>query len=592
MAQELPIAQFAVDKEQRVTSWNNACHFLTGCPASAALGTKRHQEFFGGSDGLCLVDALLRVREGVNPGTLLGQEVQPVALQPGAWWQEKQSLPLVGNTLFVHYVVWLLYNTQGQVTGAVQTIFPETALETSAENKPLPLADYRILAENIGDGFLLNQNEKLVLVNKAFANLLGYADAEELIGLPIAELIAPSHREIFLQRHYGKLSGEFFARNTWPHLTKQGTVVWLEGHPKRIVWNGQHAILSTLINVTEAYEREQHMQKEAQQLRQENQTLKSSLKKSYNFHKIIGRSASMEHVYGLLLRAAADTATVLIYGESGTGKELAAQAIHGLGARAKEPFVAINCGAIPAELLESEFFGAKRGAFTGAYAGKVGYLAQAKGGTLFLDEVGDLPLPLQVKLLRALDQGGYYPVGSAQTLQTDVRIIAATNRNLVADVAAGRFREDLFYRLHVIPIHMPPLRERKEDIPLLLEYFFSKYAPAGQHPVFPAHMVNQLYAYDWPGNVREFMNTVQRYLTLGTLDLIHQTPQPLPLTGEIYGEENDSPGAQQTLHESLQAHEHAIIQKTLQYTKGNRSKAAQLLGISRRHLYRKILEYT
>lgn len=458
--------------------------------------------------------------------------------------------------------------------------------------------DYRTLVENIGDGFLINQNERLILVNRAFARMLGYDRAEDIIGLRIEALIAPDHREAFLRKHHGKLGGLEVPKNVWPHLTKDGAVVWLEGHPKRIVWNGRQAILSTLVDVTAAHEREERMALEAERLREENCRLKSSLlRNSYTFQRIVGKSEVMRRVYDLLLKAAADSATVIIYGESGTGKELAAQAIHALSSRAAAPFVAVNCGAIPAELLESEFFGVRRGAFTGAYADKAGYLEEARGGTLFLDEVGELPLNLQVKLLRVLESGTYNPLGSPCARKADVRLVAATNRNLVSEVAEGRFREDLFYRLHVLPVTLPPLRERKEDIPLLLEHFASQYTREGTPPIFPRRVVERMYAYDWPGNVREFGNTVQRYLTLGTLDLIHGDHGKPPSVGP-------SPAANASVHrleasavrvaapavvplrDALDACKRAAVAAALEAAGGNHSEAARLLGISRRHLYR------
>lgn len=450
--------------------------------------------------------------------------------------------------------------------------------------------DYRILVENIGDGFLINQKEHLVLVNQAFARMLGYDRVEDIIGRRIETLIAPSHREAFLRKHHGKLGGLEVPKNVWPHLTRSGKVVWLEGRPKRIMWNGGQAILSTLVDVTAAHEREERMRRETEQLREENCRLKSSLlRNSYTFQHIVGKSEAMRRVYDVLLKAAADSATVIIYGESGTGKELAAQAIHALSSRASGPFVPVNCGAIPAELLESEFFGVRRGAFTGAYADKTGYFGAARGGTLFLDEVGDLPLHLQVKLLRVIESGTYNPLGSPCARKADARLVAATNRNLVQEVAEGRFREDLFYRLHVIPVTLPPLRNRKEDIPLLLEHFASQYAREDTPPIFPRRVVEQMYAYDWPGNVREFGNTVQRYMTLGSLYLIHDvSPGAEPSAARSEPSPARPAPAVARLRDALAACERATITAALEAAGGNHSEAARLLGISRRHLYRKL----
>jgi len=227
--------------------------------------------------------------------------------------------------------------------------------------------------------------------------------------------------------------------------------------------------------------------------------------------RLLGTSDAIAHVRGVIARVGPSDATVLLLGESGTGKEVAARSIHALSPRADRPFIAINCGALPSEILESELFGHKRGSFTGAVRDKEGLLRAADGGTLFLDEIGDAPLQVQVKLLRVLQEGCYFPVGSTEAVRGDVRIIAATHHDLQADVLAGRFREDLFYRLHVVPIAMPPLRERREDVPLLAELFLSR--ASAKHGVNTVHIapdaLHLLLEHSWPGNVRELANVVE-----------------------------------------------------------------------------------
>ena len=619
-----PVPLFAINAGHEICFWNAACAALTGLSAELAMGTRAHREVFAPSGGPTLADALLDAVSGIEAGgeaahspaasspvhglaeTLAAllhcppADLSPWSVAEGGWLLRGQALRAQKKLRLDHIAA--LYG-EGANRMVVQAVLP-CPVQRAVQEVPAPQTesvadDYRTLAENIGDGFLLNQDERLILVNQAFARLLGYDRVEELIGRHIAELIAPSHREAFLRKHHGKLGGLKVIKNTWPHLTRDGGVVWLEGHPKRIIWNGKQAILSTLVDVTESHEREERMEREAARLRMENTMLKSSLlKNSYKFHNMVGKSAAMRDVYELLMRAANDMANVIIYGESGTGKELAAHAIHELGLRAKGPFVAVNCGAIPAELLESEFFGVKRGAFTGAYADKSGYFDEARHGTLFLDEVGDLPLNLQVKLLRVIDSGSYQPVGSPETRKADARILAATNRNLVEEVAAGRFREDLFYRLHVIPIHLPPLRARKEDIPLLLEYVATRYAsrPAShkEPPIFPRHVLEKMYAYAWPGNVREFINTVQRYMTLGVLDLIHKSAGDKhdrgdPAARSETGSRSSLPSLL-PLKDAIARCEKETVEAALREADGNRAQAARLLGISRRHLYRKLGE--
>ena len=274
-----------------------------------------------------------------------------------------------------------------------------------------------------------------------------------------------------------------------------------------------------VIDITERKQAEKMLKEQEVYLRRENVRLKSSIRDRFRFGNIIGKSRSMQQVYERILNAAATDANVIIYGESGTGKELVAQAVHNMGNRRDGAFVTVNCGAIPENLLESEFFGYTKGAFTGAEKNKHGYLDLADGGTLFLDELGEIGLTIQVKLLRVIEGMGYRPVGSDQMHHPDIRIIAATNRDLAQLVRAGRMREDFYYRIHVIPVHLPPLRERKEDIPLLIDHFFQQYGDRRNLPPVTGEMLDVAMAYEWPGNVRELQNVVHRYVTLKQFDV-------------------------------------------------------------------------
>ena len=276
-------------------------------------------------------------------------------------------------------------------------------------------------------------------------------------------------------------------------------------------------------------------QKQDNTIRQENKELRERLKARCS-GDIVGNSPQITAVFDLIAKAAAVDDNVVVYGESGTGKELAARAIHDGSSRYQQPFVAVNCGAIPESLFESELFGYKKGAFTGATADKKGYLDQADGGTLFLDELGEISLMGQVKLLRAIEHGGFTPVGGAQIHRPDVRIIAATNRDLLERVNEGAMRRDFYYRIHVIPIHLPPLRERKADIPLLVEHFLKAYPSNKRFEYMDSEMLHAFMLYDWPGNVRELQNVLYQYLSLGTARLgtvigettPHRRPLPKP----------------------------------------------------------------
>jgi transcriptional regulator with PAS, ATPase and Fis domain len=305
-----------------------------------------------------------------------------------------------------------------------------------------------------------------------------------------------------------------------------------------------------------------------------------------SMHGVVGLSESLVEVYRVIDRVADTTCTILITGESGTGKELVARAVHRVSPRAPKAFVAVNCGAIPEALLESELFGHARGAFTGAHANKVGRIALAEGGTLFLDEIGEMPMSLQVKLLRVLQAREYSPVGDNRTLKADVRIVAATNVNLESAVQAGTFREDLYYRLNVIHLNVPALRERPEDVPLLVQHFLKK----AKERVGRANIggvsraAAQILAdYQWPGNVRELENTVERAVLLCQGELIEPKDLPQRLCG-LGVEKRVSPRLPDVgldLRNAVESFENQLIRQALERTKWNKKQAASLLGLNR-----------
>ena len=320
--------------------------------------------------------------------------------------------------------------------------------------------------------------------------------------------------------------------------------------------------------------------------------------KSEPDNRIVGCSVVMQNLFKSVGRVAQSNATVLISGESGSGKEVIAKAIHENSLRKDQPFVRIDCGSIPEGLMESELFGHEKGAFTGAIAAKPGKFEVACGGTLFIDEVGDLPLPLQVKLLRAIQEREFERVGGNAVLRMDVRIIAATNRNLPEMVEQGRFREDLFYRLNVVPLHVPALRERAEDIPLLVDYFIKKAARAAgcMTPLLTQEARELLLRYSWPGNVRELANVLERAVVMsnGVIDLPDVSGIANPLltsTPRVEKSEEIVVPFAGTLREMTHCLEREIIIRTLKKHGGNRMRSAQALDISRRSLLYKLEEH-
>jgi two-component system nitrogen regulation response regulator NtrX len=376
-------------------------------------------------------------------------------------------------------------------------------------------------------------------------------------------------------------------------LRPEATVVVISGHgtietaikaTRLGAWDFIEKPLSlekTLVTVTRALEHGR--------LERENAALRAQLEQRT---EIIGNSAVLRALREQIATAAPTSGRVLIHGENGSGKELVARAIHALSARAEQPFVEVNCAAIPEELIESELFGHERGAFTGAQARRRGKFEVADGGTLFLDEIGDMSLKTQAKVLRALEEQAFERVGGRETLKVDVRVIAASNRDVISLIAQGGFREDLFYRLNVIPIEVPPLRARREDVPALIEHFIRVFCAENgkrRKTVAPAALTYFL-SYDWPGNVRELRNMVERLVIMVPGEMIGAEDVPPPVRPKT-----DSPstaaGDGKPLKEARDGFERAYILAELRAQDWNMTRTAERLGIERSHLYRKIRAY-
>ncbi len=332
---------------------------------------------------------------------------------------------------------------------------------------------------------------------------------------------------------------------------------------------------------------------EYQSAMRENTMLKKEVRNKYKFENIIGTSRPMQDIYGLINKVADTDSTILIQGESGTGKELVARALHFNSRRANNPFVAVNCSALPENLLESELFGHKKGAFTGAFQDKAGLFEEAEGGTIFLDEVNSMALSLQTKLLRVLQERMIRRVGDTKTVPVNVRVVAASNEQLNDKMKSGAFREDLYYRLAVIPMDLPALRERPEDIPLLVQHFLQKNAAqyGTEAKKIDADAVEGLQRYNWPGNVRELENAVERACALCEEGVVKMADLPPAVQGRGAGANRDNiieMPIGQRLDEFIQSEERAYIEQTLRFNNGSREKTASMLGISMATLYRKL----
>ena len=327
-------------------------------------------------------------------------------------------------------------------------------------------------------------------------------------------------------------------------------------------------------------------------LEAQNEYLRGQAEERYQFAELVGGSEKMQKIFRTVERVAPTDSSVFIAGESGTGKELVARAVHNLSKRAGGPFIKVNCGALTETLLESELFGHEKGAFTGAIKTKMGRFELADGGTLFLDEIGDVPLSMQVKLLRVLQEQEFERVGGEQTIKVDVRVVSATHKNLDEEVAAGRFRQDFYYRLHVVPVEIPPLRERREDIPLLVQHFVEKLAPKVNPQVrgVADDALGRLMAYGWPGNVRELENVIEQALVFADGAAIGVGALPAMLQGPG-GEDTLDVPREMSLPDILEDLERQLILKAFRKAGGVKTETARLLGIKTSALYYKLDKY-
>ncbi|MBW1894420.1 MAG: sigma-54-dependent Fis family transcriptional regulator, partial [Deltaproteobacteria bacterium] len=508
---------------------------------------------------------------------------------PQAWEATDFFQNLGGKPRHVFFLAAPIFDKDGKMIGAIETLQDITRRIKAEKELRASEGRYRKLAENVADGVILIQNKTLIFANQAFAGIFGYDSSDNPLVKKVVDLISMEVKQSVGEYKKALEQGQSVESvSQLQTATSDGKDLWVEAHNSVIMWEGEPAILTTLRDVTKTKLQEIAIQEEAEHLRKENKKLRYSIKGQYRFGRIIGKSQVMQEVYDLILKAADTKDNIIIYGETGTGKELVAKEIHNMSERLNGEFVPVNSGAIPESLIEREFFGHKKGAFTGATMDTHGYLDIADGGSLFLDEIGDLSLNMQVKLLRAIEDGGYTPVGSNKVKKSDFRIIAATHKDLKQMVNMGQTRRDFFYRIHVIPIHLPPLRDRKEDIPLLVNHFLQSLSD-GEITSIPEEIMETLYEYNWPGNVRELQNMLRRFIGVGSLDFIDLASDSIPkrdkAPSDILEDENKD------LFASVEDFEKSIIIKALEKNRWHKEKTALELGISRRTLFRKLTNY-
>jgi len=432
-----------------------------------------------------------------------------------------------------------------------------------------------------------DRNWTMEFVSEGCLELTGYHPADMVNNSVIAysDLVHPEDREKLWVDVQECLTIKKPFRLAFRIMTKSGEVKWVWEQGIGVYSNDSKliAIEGFISDITE-------QKKMEQQCRVENTLLKQNITQSYKFCDIVGKSEVMQEIFDFILQASGTHSNVVIFGESGTGKELVANAIHKMSDRRDKLFMPVNCGAIPENLIESEFFGHKKGAFSGANSDQPGFLDLADGGTLFLDEIGEVNLNIQVKLLRALEGSGYTPVGGNVVKKPNLRIIAATNKDLKEHVAKGLIREDFFYRIHVLPVTLPPLRDRKEDIPLLVSHFAKIFGRLNEDSSIPHDFLTAIKDYQWPGNIRELQNVIQRYITLNKIEFSelkqvpHAVSQPKITTSDIKREEIPLQGV-------INQTEKQVILSMLEKHQWRRSEVAKLLDINYRTLLRKIKKY-
>lgn len=438
-------------------------------------------------------------------------------------------------------------------------------------------ARFKVLSEATFEGILIHDEGCIIEVNQTLEKMFGYQRAE-VLGKNVLEFVAPGFHQVVLDHIRANNDTLYEAKG----IRQDGSIFPVEVQARTMPYQGRKVRVVAIRDITW----QKTMEQEHAQLQREVRSFRSTLQERYKFGEIIGKSPAMQEVYQSVANASASDANVLVCGESGTGKELIAHTIHQLSERKARAFVPVNCGAVPENLFEREFFGHRKGSFTGADRNKEGFFDLAHRGTLFLDEIGELNTLLQVKLLRAIDQGEYTPIGSNTLKTVDVRIIAATNQNLKELLQQGSIREDFYYRIRVIVINLPPLRERKEDIPLLVECFLEQYGAANKSLSIPGRLMDALCAHHWPGNVRELQNELQRYLLEGRLEFIES--ERIEQNG---GSDIESVQKGLNFRKAVEAYEKRLIVRALIQNAGRQGKTAAMLGIPPRTLYEKIKKY-
>lgn len=590
----LPYPTYVINKDGNIIAWNRAMVALTHVDTKTVLGKNYKtylREIYGPEASLLI--------EMVSTEAVSGETGVPsLPDQPS----ESRGVDSDGRTVFEERFIPGLHEGKGgyvwitaapildgdnKIAGAIESIRDITQIKQTERNireserrlstlmNNLPGMAYRIVKDDNG--------WHVEFVSQGCGQIFGY-EPSYFIGrdaMDLKRLIHPDDLSRVVDKILSAVAGMTAFSNEYRIISAEDETKWVFDKAEVVSrhTDGSRCIEGFMADFT-VYK------KMEEKLKNENLVLRSTMRDRSRFQGIIGRCQAMQDVFELILKAATTEDNVFVSGESGTGKELVAQAIHKLSDRKDSSFVAVNCAAIPENLIESEFFGTARGAFTGANADKKGYLEAAEGGTLFLDEIGDISPSLQVKLLRAIDGGGFSPVGSRRIVHPNIRIIAASNKDLEKLVDSGNMRQDFFFRIHVIPIHLPPLRERGDDLFLLINHFLKLYSTTGSITALTGQDLETLRNHHWPGNIRELQNVLKRYIALKSLRFMKiphsQREELTPSVDTIKMTDADS-----LKHAAVQF-EKKLIQSTLDQARWNKTQAAKLLGVSRKTLFRKM----
>jgi len=583
----LPDPTYVIDVDRKIIAWNRALEKMVGVKKQDVIGEPFRSfvtSFYQGNKPI-LID-------------LLGFDVDTVKLKDGTITENngvlsvERFLPNINGGDGGH--VWItagsILDSHMNLVGAVETIRDITQIKNvqkkirksekrlSAVMNNLPGMAYRIVK---------NGTWKMEFVSQGCRFLTGY-EPTFFANQDLSKFFALIHED-----DIDRVEKEFQAamdRKRSFHAeyrikVANGETKWVFNRAEGATFDYEGSIrIEGFITDFTGYKNME------QKLRNENLLLRSTMRDRYKFGNIIGNSKVMQDVYETILKAATTSDSVFIYGESGTGKELVSLAIHNSSDRRDKRCVTVNCGAIPENLIESEFFGFKKGAFTGATADKKGFLEAADGGTLFLDEIGEISLNMQVKLLRAIEGGGFNPIGSQKLIRPDLRIIAASNKNPMELVKNGNMRSDFYFRIHVIPIDLPPLREREDDIFLLVDSFLKSYSKSDSYTRLSPEDLQTLKEYHWPGNVRELQNVIRRYIALRNLDFLRSdTPVKEVETAQLVEENIQESGL--SLKDAVGKFEKQYITEVLKKNRWQKGKTAQNLDVSRKTLFRKMKGY-